>query len=48
MSAFEDIHSAGVVGTLAMFDRLIFRGQCATRAHTVSGCVVRRASLMAT
>ena len=26
MSAFEDIHSPGVVGTLAMFDRLIFRG----------------------
>jgi hypothetical protein len=26
MSAFEDIHSAAVVGTLAMFDRLIFRG----------------------
>ena len=44
MSVFEDIHSGAVVGSLAMFDRIIFRGQCATRAHTVSGCVVRRAS----
>jgi hypothetical protein len=26
MSAFEDRHSKAVVGTLAMFDRLIFRG----------------------
>ena len=26
MSAFEDRHGRAVVGTLAMFDRLIFRG----------------------
>ena len=48
MSAFEMVHQDDVVGKLVGFDRLIFKGQCATRAHAVSGCVVRRASLMAT
>ena len=44
--SFESVHGERVVGSLAMFDRMIFRGQCATRAHAVSGYGDRRASLM--
>ena len=48
MGAFEDVHRHRVTGSLTMFDRMIFKGQCATRAHVVSGCVDRRARLMVT
>ena len=44
VSAFEMVHQDHVVGKLVAFDRLIFKGQCATRAHAVSGCVGRRTS----
>ncbi len=44
MSTFEDFHRDRITGSLAMFDRMIFKGQCATRAHAVSGYRDRRAS----
>ena len=48
MGAFEDLHRKRITGSLAMFDRMIFKGQCATRAHVVSGYVDRRTRLMVT
>jgi hypothetical protein len=48
MASFESVHQGRVVGSLAMFDRMIFKGQCATRAHVVSGYADRRTRLMVT
>ena len=48
MSAFEIVHQDQVQGKLTCFDRMIFKGPCATGAHVVSGYVDRRARLMVT
>ena len=48
MSTFEIVHQDRLTGKLTCFDRLIFKGQCATRAHALSGYVDRRVILMVT
>ncbi len=44
MGAFEDLHRKRITGSLAMFDRMIFKGQCDTSPHAASGYVDGRTS----